>query len=79
MVAHHPHDAKWIEGVINQLPEHLWAKAADGYDSAFREAYHAEPDDMLKVGAARRAANTRLRRYVAAIKNAAQGGAKGEA
>lgn len=67
MVAHHPHDTKWIEQQINQLPKHLWDKAAREYDRVFRETYENEPLERLKEGNARREANTRLRRYVAAV------------
>lgn len=67
MVAHHPHDRKWIEQQINQLPKRLWDKAAREYDRVFREVYANEPIERLKEGNARREANTRLRRYVAAV------------
>lgn len=67
MVAHHPHDRKWIEQQINQLPKRLWDKAAKEYDRVFREVYDATPVPHQKEGEARREANTRLRRYVAAV------------
>lgn len=67
MVAHHPHDRKWIEEQINRLPERLWRKATQEYDRVFRETYQNEPLERLKEGNARREANTRLRRYVASV------------
>lgn len=67
MVSHHPHDRKWIEQQINQLPERLWKKAAKEYDRVFRETYDATLAIHKKEGEARREANTRLRLYVAAV------------
>lgn len=64
---YHPHDKKWIEDQINKLPERLWNTTMLNYKRVYREAYANEPVELLKENAARKEANTRLRRYVDAV------------
>lgn len=64
---HHPDDKKWLLEQLYKLPEHLRDKAEAGYDKVYREVYEATPLLHQKEGEARRAANTRLRHYVAAV------------
>lgn len=64
---HHPHDRKWIIQQLARLPEKHRQTAMKGYDKVFREVYDATPLPHQKEGEARRAANTRLRRYVDAV------------
>ena len=76
---HHPDDEKWLKEQFNKLPEKHRDAAIQGYDKVFREVFDATPLVLQKEVEARRAANTRLRRYVDAItkKPPHSGGGKG--
>lgn len=63
----HDHDRKWIDEQISKLPSRLHAQVRRKYAEAYREAHNAEPVDHRKDGAARRAANARLREFVTNI------------
>lgn len=78
---HHPDDKKWIMQQLARLPDKHKNTAMKGYDKVFREVFDATPLAHQKDGEARRAANTRLRRYVDAItkKPPHSGGGKGTA
>ena len=60
----HDHDKKWIDEQIGKLPTRLQQQVRQRYAEVYREAHNAEPVEHKKEGAARRAANTRLREYV---------------
>lgn len=60
----HKLDVKWIQEQMNRLPIQYKQKAREGYERAWQEAYDLEPVEHKKTGAARRAANIRLRRFV---------------
>lgn len=64
---HHKDDKKWIIQQLARLPDKHKKTAMQGYDKVFREVYDATPLPHQKEGEARRAANTRLRRYVDAV------------
>lgn len=64
---HHKDDKKWIIQQLARLPGRYRQTAMQGYDKVFREVYDATPLPHQKEGEARRAANTRLRRYVDAV------------
>lgn len=64
---HHKDDKKWIIQQLARLPDKHKKTAMQGYDKVFREVYDATPLAHQKEGEARRAANTRLRRYVDAV------------
>lgn len=61
---HSKDDAKWIKEQLDSLPYRYRKQAEEGYSASFAEHYDAEPEDHKKENAARRAANTRLRKYV---------------
>lgn len=64
---HHIDDRRWIQQQLMRLPLHLRQKACDGYSKAWRDAHDAEPEARFSVERGRFAANTRLRKYVAAV------------
>lgn len=64
---HHPDDKKWILEQLYKLPVGLRDKAVKGYSKVYCEVYDATPLLHQKDCEARRAANTRLRHYVAAV------------
>ncbi len=61
---HDKDDEQWIERQLRNIPQHLRKKACEGYTEVYRAAYNAAPTDLRRPGAARFAANTRLREYV---------------
>ena len=63
----HKLDQPWIKQQLSLLPIENRKAAIEGYKRVFREAYDAEPIDHMKSNKARRAANTRLRKYVEKI------------
>lgn len=67
-VAYFEDDTKWIASQIKQLPVELWSTASEQYSLVFAQAYNDEQGGrLLKLQAARTTANTRLRKYVAAV------------
>ena len=54
----------WYKQQLGSLGPKLQNKAREGYEQAWQEAYDLEPVEHKKPGAARRAANIRLRRFV---------------
>lgn len=60
----HKLDVKWIQEQMNRLPIQYKQKAREGYERTWQEAFDLEPVEHKKAGAARRAANIRLRRFV---------------
>jgi hypothetical protein len=54
----------WYRQQLARLPSAYQKKAREGYEQAWQEAYDLEPVEHKKAGAARRAANIRLRRFV---------------
>lgn len=54
----------WYKQQFARLPSAYQKKAREGYERAWQEAYDLEPVEHKKAGAARRAANIRLRRFV---------------
>lgn len=63
----HKLDVRWIKEQMNRLPIQYKQKAREGYERAWQEAYDLEPVEHKKAGAARRAANIRLRRFVETV------------
>lgn len=61
---HSKDDARWIKEQLDRLPYRFRKQAEEGYSAAFAEHYDAEPSGHKKENVARRAANTRLRKYV---------------
>lgn len=66
---HHKDDRKWLESQINRLPERLIPVAVQGYEKAYKEAWANAKTNPEREGDARRAANTRLRHYIAKVLN----------
>ena len=64
---HHKDDAKWIKDQLRKLPYHLTSKAMEAYSGVYLAAINAEQEDHKKENAARFAANSRLRVYVAKV------------
>ncbi len=62
--SHHPHDKRWIKSMLERLPVGIRATICDAYGEAYDAAYEAESVMQKKDGAARRAANARLRVFV---------------
>jgi hypothetical protein len=54
----------WYSQQLRMLGPKLQKKAREGYEQAWQEAFDLEPVEHKKAGAARRAANIRLRRFV---------------
>jgi hypothetical protein len=54
----------WYKQQLRMLSPARQKKAREGYEQAWQEAYDLEPVEHKKSGAARRAANIRLRRFV---------------
>lgn len=67
---HHHDDAEWLRRQLSVLPVRCLARATEGYSEVYRAAHDAEPADHKKDNAARFAANTRLRAFVAAQRRA---------
>ena len=61
----HRHDKKWVTEQLLKLPQNKKQVAWDGYKRVYKEAFEAELIDHRKENQARRAANTRLRSYIA--------------
>ena len=64
---HHKDDAKWIKDQLRKLPHHLTSKAMEAYSGVYLAAINDEPAEHKKENAARFAANSRLRVYVAKV------------
>ena len=60
----YPADQKWVDEQLAKLPFRLQQSVKQRYAEVYQQAYDAEPVEHKKEGAARRAANTRLREYV---------------
>jgi hypothetical protein len=60
----HPHDKAWVSAQLMRLPVELRERVADLYEAEYQQHYNAEPVEHRKDGAARWAANTRLREFV---------------
>ena len=60
----HPHDKAWVDAQLMRLPAELRERVAELYEVEYQQHYNAEPVEHRKDGAARRAANTRLREFV---------------
>lgn len=69
-IRYHEHDAKWIREMLGQLTPVLKIKACVGYNQVYEEAFNEEPLTHRKSNKARQAANTRLRKFVEAAKEA---------
>jgi hypothetical protein len=54
----------WYKQQLGSLGPKLQKKAREGYERTWKEAYDLEPVEHKKAGAARRAANIRLLRFV---------------
>lgn len=61
---YHPHDEKWIKEQMQRLPRPYRAVAASKYSKVYESTYNAENRPHIKHNAARREANTRLRKYI---------------
>ena len=59
-----PYDRNFVGRLIQSLPYKYRAKAVQGYDQAWQEAYEQEQNEVKKENKARFAANTRLRAFV---------------
>ena len=60
-------DRRWIQQQLMRLPVHLRQKASESYSKAYLESHDAEPEERFRAERARFEANTRLRKYVAAV------------
>lgn len=69
---HFVDDRRWIQQQIMSLPR-PWQRyrASDGYSAVYRDCFEQETEERFKVERARLAANSRLREYVAAVRQAA--------
>lgn len=69
---HFVDDRRWIQQQIMSLP---WPaqrqRASEGYSAVYRKHFESEAEERFKVERARFAANSRLREYVAAVRQAA--------
>lgn len=63
----HDDDKKWCNAMLDKLPTKYKVMAMKGYAEVYEQAYKDEPYPVKKEGAARRAANTRLRHFVSKI------------
>lgn len=57
-------DEQWITGKLADLPQKVRKKVAQEYSNLYLEEYNKELVQHKKENKARRAANTRLRKYV---------------
>lgn len=69
-IRYHEHDAKWIREMLGQLTPALKIKACVGYNQVYDQHFNDEPLTQKKSNKARQAANTRLRKFVDAAKEA---------
>lgn len=61
---YHRLDRSWLQNKLVGLPQVMQLKACKGYSKVYEEAYSLEPISHKKDGAARYAANSRLRKFV---------------
>lgn len=57
-------DAQWIDAQLSMFGAGMRAQVAMAYAKAYVEAEDLEPTEQKKTGVARRAANTRLRKFI---------------
>lgn len=62
-------DIEWVRSQVGRLPPNLREKAMHAYTKAYTEAYAEKQNEgeLLQIQHARTTANTRLRKYVAAV------------
>ena len=65
----HPHDKNWIIETISGLGPQTSAKVKAVYSETYAALMDAAGDDMILKQAARVECNTRLRRYVEALRS----------
>lgn len=58
-------DHAWIQEQLESLPYRTRLKIAQAYDAVYQQTFDAEPVSYRKENAARRAANIRLRTFIA--------------
>ena len=69
---HFVDDRRWIQQQIMSLPRPAQRqRASDGYSAVYHAQFEQEQEERFKVERARFAANSRLRKYVAAVRKAA--------
>ena len=61
---YHPDDAQWMSAKLGTLDSSLRAEVCSAYAKAYLEAWKGEVVDHKRHGAARFAANTRLRVFI---------------
>jgi hypothetical protein len=65
MPAHYfPHDKKWLEEKLSILDVVERARVCSAYSHVYLTTLEAEPSEIKKENAARRAANERLRVFI---------------
>ncbi len=63
-------DEKWVTDKITSLASYDMRKQAyDGYMAVYDKVFDAEPIEHKKVGQARKAANTALRKFIIKCNN----------
>lgn len=61
---YHRLDRAWIKNKLINLPQAMQLKVCKRYTEVYEEAHKSEPISHKKDGAARYAANSRLRKFV---------------
>lgn len=62
-------DAKWLEEQLAKLPVNIALEICGKYSAAYRDAFDAESLEHKRENAGRKAANTRLRKFVKSYSN----------
>lgn len=60
----HAHDRAWYRSIVASLPPELKTRATDGYRRVFVDVWNDNAGKIDQSNAARREANTRLRKFV---------------
>ena len=61
---HYIADTQWLSEQLSKLPVSIALEVCGKYSAAYRDAFDAEPLVHKQENAGRKAANTRLRKFV---------------